>query len=334
MELAPLPGQWDEEGRYTPSEAEVEQGMKEWHMTEGQEVLVWHWLKRLRENTFLATAMYFAFQWRGLPGVFLCLSTAASTRLSKENAKVENLLNMGGVALPEYLLFDVYFYPDLVFGNLDGFKCPDARHLGNLRDVFDHLCAEARIANWMQVVFTGQGSWLYAGFRRLLQLLGVPVHAEVVSGLSYRRIASLDVFVATHTGAMGMMPPPMALWTASYDDDGITYFPQQDHWWHMPVWRSVGQAHALNCMDYQVNLSIHPHMQRVLSEMVCHARTGDPTAARRIRTLLGHIPPEVLRQGPHVAVLRPLINNDGQRRMLAISDGRIPEDEERKTSAL
>eukprot|EP00959_Pyramimonas_sp_CCMP1952_P440547 9223540-Pyramimonas_sp.AAC.1 len=78
---------------------------------------------------------------------------------------------------------------------------------------------------------------------------------------------------------MGMGPPPMALWTASYDDtNSITYFPKQDHWWHMPVWRSAGQGDASNIMDYQVDLSIHPQAQRALTEMVRHARAGGAAA--------------------------------------------------------
>ena len=248
---------------------------------------------------------------------------------------IQNQINMGGIQNPEWLWFAVYFYPGLVFGNISGFADPAATYLGTLSYVFQLLCTQAGIQNWRSHVFVGNGGWVYGGLRRLLQLLRIHVHSEVVSGLSYRRMASLDVFVATHTGAMGMGPPAMALWNASDDvKDGITYFPKQDHWWHMPVWRSAGQGDASNIMDYQVDLSIHPQVQRVLAEMVRHARAGDAAAVRRIGHLLGHMTPDVFLQASQMAVLRPLTNNDGQRGMRPITDGSIPEEEERRNSKL
>ena len=84
MALVPISGQWDEEGRYTPSDDEVEQGMARWHMRPGDEGLVWHWLKSLRENTFLATALYFPYQWQGIMGVFLCLAWYSATSTVSE----------------------------------------------------------------------------------------------------------------------------------------------------------------------------------------------------------------------------------------------------------
>ena len=248
---------------------------------------------------------------------------------------VENQRRMGGIQTPEWLAFTVYFYPDLVFGNLRGFGDPAAQCLGTLSDVFHRLCTDAGIADWRRHVFVGHGDWVYAGLRKLLLLLKIPVHAEVVSGLSYRRMASLDVFVATHTGAMGILPPAMALWNASDDvKDGITYFPKQDHWWHMPVWRSVGQADSWNLMDYQVDLRIAPHVQGVLAVMDRHARTGDEVTRRRIGTMLRHLSPEVLLPGAHMAALRPLTFNEGQRGIPPIRDRRMLEDEERRDSAL
>ena len=329
-------GHWDEQtGEYTPSHEEVAEGMRRWEIAPGGDRLVWNWLKVLRETTWLANAVYFPCMWQRIMGVCLCLSTPESTRESKENGMVENQRRMGGIRTPEWLAFTVYFYPGLVFGNLLGFRDPDAECLGTLSDVFHRLCTQAGIANWRRHVFVGHGGWVYAGLRTLLQLLGIPVHAEVVSGLSYRRMASLDVFVATHTGAMGMGPPAMAMWNASDDvKDGITYFPKQDHWWHMPVWRSGGQADSSNLMDYQVDLSIQPHVQGVLAEMERHARTGDEVTRRRIGTMLRHLSPEVLLPGAQMAALRPLTFNDGQRGILPIRDRRMPEDEERRDASL
>ena len=127
----------------------------------------------------------------------------------------------------------------------------------------------------------------------------------------------------------------MALWNASDDvKDGITYFPKQDHWWHMPVWRSVGQADSWNVMDYQVDLGMPPHVQGVLAVMDRHARPGDEVTRRRIGTLLGHLSPYVLLPGAQLAAVRPLTFNEGHRGIRAIRDRRMPEDEEQRDSSL
>ena len=173
---------------------------------------------------------------------------------------VENQRRYGGIDTPEYLFYEVYFYPGMVFGNLAGFVDSRALPLGTLGHVFNQLCTQARIASWGQDVFVRPGGWVYGGFRTLMQRLRVPVHAEVVSGLSYRRLASLDVFMAIHTAAMGMGPSPMAQWIVSHEDaDRIRYYPQQDQWWHMPVWRPAGQPGTNNILDYQADVSMPPN---------------------------------------------------------------------------
>ena len=200
---------------------------------------------------------------------------------------VENQRRYGGIDTPEYLFYEVFFYPGMVFGNLAGFVDSHAQPLGTLAHVFNQLCTQARIASWGQDVFVRPGGWAYGGFRTLMQRLRVPVHAEVVSGLSYRRLASLDVFMAIHTAAMGMGPPPMALWTVSNEDaDGIQHYPQQDQWWHMPVWRPADQwaawwikgSGASNIIDYQAVGRMHPNSRAAERRI---ERAADAAAERR-----------------------------------------------------
>ena len=117
-----MAGHWDEQsGEYTPSFEEVDECMRRWGMPGGEENKVFHWLKQLAENRSYATAVYFPFVWQAVMGVFLCLSTAESTRERASNGMVENQRRMGGIRTPEWLAFSVYFYPGLVFGNLLGF---------------------------------------------------------------------------------------------------------------------------------------------------------------------------------------------------------------------
>ena len=257
----------EQSGEYTPSPEEVDEGMRRWGMPDGEENKVFHWLKQLAENRGYATAVYFPFVWQAVRGVFLCISTDESMGERTSNGMVDNQRRMGGIETPEWLAFSVFFYPGLVFGNFSGFNDPQAQPLGTLANVLDRLCADAGIRDWRRYVFVQPGGWVYAGLRHLLHLLRIPFHAELASGMSKRRIASLDVFVATHTGALGMDPQPMIRWNASHDvtDGIIQYFPNQDHWWHLPVWRSEGQYEHGNIMDYQVDPSIPPQRQGVLA---------------------------------------------------------------------
>ena len=113
-------------------------------------------------------------------------------------------------------------------------------------------------------------TFLKAGLRMLFEYLRVPIFAEVVSGLSYRRFASLDVYVAMYTSAMGMQPQPMVVWNAAYEDNqGIIQYPIQDQWWSMPVWRSMCQL-GLNLLDYQVGgipAPVQATVQGVLTDL-------------------------------------------------------------------
>ena len=74
---------------------------------------------------------------------------------------------------------------------------------------------------------------------------------------------------------------------------GCAYFPQQEHWWHMPVWRPVGQADSRDVMDYQVDLSMPPPVREVLAVMERHARTADEATWRRMSAMLRHCMPKM-----------------------------------------
>ena len=76
------------------------------------------------------------------------------------------------------------------------------------------------------------------------------------------------------------------------------------------------------------------NVQGVLAVMERHARMGDEVTRRRIGTLLGHLPPDVLLPGAQLAALRPLTFNEGQRGIRAIRDRRMPEDEEQRDASL
>ena len=302
--------------------------MRAWGIAAGREGMVFRWIKQLKESTWFATAVYFPCMWEGVMGLCLCLSSPESTRMAKENGMIHNQLNRGGIPNPEWLWFWVYFYPGLVFGNIDGFSDIRARYIGTLADVFDRLCIDTLgMADWRKHVFVRDRGWVYGGLRTLMNLLGIPQHAEVVSGLSYRRMASLDVFVAIQSNNMGIVPPGMSLWNAQDDGRrGMNYLPDQDHWWHMPVWRPVGQKDSRDIMDYQVDLGMPPPVQAVLAAMERQARTADAASWRRMSATLRHLlPADVSPPGPQMAVLRQL---------RPVRDPRMLEDDPERESSL
>ena len=232
----------------------------------------------------MASAVYFAHRWQGSPGTFLCISTQESTAASKYNSNPRNQVGMEGIQNPEWLSFQAYFYAGLAFGNYEGFNNPGAVCLGTLGDVLQSLCTEARMQDWRALVYVRHGGWVYGGLRHVLSRLGVGVHGEVVSGLSYQRLRSLDVYVSTHSGLTGTGPSPMARWNVAYDDP--TWVPAQDQWWHMPVWRSTGQV-DVHVLDYQPEFRSHS----LLSILDAVRPAMNPMVSRRLGIVIRHVHP-------------------------------------------
>lgn len=309
-------GQWDADtGRYTPSDQEVDEKMEQWGMEERDRPAVFFWVRKLAEQSWFACAVYFPLVWEGIAGVCLCLSTPESTRQSKYNGEVENQRRMHGILHPEWLQFEVWFYPGLVFGNFRDFGNPNARRVGLLGDVLYQLSMSARIPDFNNYVFVPPGAWVYGNLCRLLHTLGINLVAEVMSGISYRRLASLDVFVGIWYPAMGMNPPAMARWNAAFEPtDRIRQYPSQEYWWYMPVWRSEGQyedGNHGNILDYQPDPSIPPHVQNVLATYNAHARMGNHGTNRRIAAMMGHIVGDVL--PPRLPALGAMRDQGGMR---------------------
>ena len=119
---------------------DVARAMYEWNVPPASENAVYVWLKMLAESRWFASGIYFPAVWNGVLGVFLCVSTAESTRVSKANSQVdEEMRRRGGIKTPEWLYFDVFFYANLAFGNLHGFRDPEGRFLGTLAYVLEQL---------------------------------------------------------------------------------------------------------------------------------------------------------------------------------------------------
>ena len=282
-------------GEYFPSESEVRQSMERW--SSPNEMYVRQWLKMCGSSRWFACGIYFPMVWEGVAGVCLALSSGMSTRQSKINNDPEYQHGMGGIPFPEWLYFDAYFYGNAVFGNMLAFRDETrGRRIGSLWDVFDTLCTAAGIDAWEAYAVVRPGQWVYRGMRYLLCVLGVRIHAEIVSGLSYRALATLDVFVSYHASSMGLDPQKMVIWNVSNEDGPEMRYPSQDHWWWMPVWRPYGQSDEYpNLLDYP---SLPPQAHNVLAVSLPFASTGLP-ASRRIHNILGHLGPVGYQPGPH-----------------------------------
>ena len=316
-----MSGHGDGVAEYTPSPEDVARAMYEWNVPPASENAVYVWLKMLAESRWFASGIYFPAVWNGVLGVFLCVSTAESTRVSKANSQVdEEMRRRGGIKTPEWLYFDVFFYANLVFGNVQGFgdagRQPPGVFVGTLAYVLEHLCQIAGLRDWVNDVFVRHGQWMYGGLRRILDRLRIPVHAEVVSGLSYRALMSLDVFIGIHATGMGYEPQGMALWVAS-GDPGV--YPTQDQWWWMNVYRPWGQQ--ANLLDYRLDLGITVQVDALLAVFPL-AATGPTAATRRMSTLLAHLPDSQLAR--RMAAQLP---GHTPARIRAITDGRSEEEQ-------
>ena len=312
-----MDGDWDAAGEYTPSQQEVDQRMADWNVPRGGENYVAVWLTSLAQSRWFATGLYFPAVWMGEAGLCLCVSTAASTRVSKANSEPdETMKRRGGIDTPEWLYYDVFFYAGLVFGNFHGFRDAGGRCLGHLEYVLAQLSATAGIRDWSRDVFVRHGEWMYGGLRRIFDRLRIGIHAEVVSGLSYRALMCLDVFIGIHAPSLGYEPQGMALWVAS-GEPGV--FPTQDQWWYQDVFRSWGQSQYGNLMDYRLDLGITVQVPGVLS-LFPLAAPGPPSVSRRMSVVLGHLPDAASRRMASVLVSRlpPRVSPP----IRAITDGR------------
>ena len=304
-----------------PTPEQVAESMREWDVPASGEHAVIHWLRMLAESRWFATGIYFPVSWNGDMGVCLCVSTPEVARVSKANLVVDEYKrSRRGIDTPEWLLHDVYFYANIVFGNFHGFRHASGRFLGTMEYVLDQLCRTAGIVDWRRDVFVPDGEWMYGGLRRVLARLRIPVHAEVVSGLSYRALSSLDVFIAIHSPSMGYEPAGMALWVAS---GAPRRFPTQDQWWFQDVFRPWGESQYGNLLDYRVDFASSGNVPAVLAVYPL-AVTGSASASMRMRVVLGHVPDLAMarRMASQLPPVRPHVSPQQR----AIMDGREEEE--------
>ena len=247
--------------------ANPEQGLHTERQVSWNTFLVMQYMKKVIEQTYLAGAFYFPTMYNDVVGVMLCVSSAASTTLSKLNVNTSMQIINNGIQRPEYLAFDAYFYAGLNVGNIRGFTdgMYEVFAAGTMEDVLEALAREAGITNWRELLHVEDGMLIYQGLRRLLNLLGVPVYVHVTSGLSWHKYAACDVYVSMHSPAMEIDECKPAWWLvcdpAPYPWD--RYVPNQDEWFALYTWESYGQQERQLTNDYQVDLRIPRGVQEV-----------------------------------------------------------------------
>jgi hypothetical protein len=285
-------------GEYYPSDDEVRYSMERWHTPPNHEAYARRWLKQCGSERWFACGIFFPILWEGVKGVCLAVSSVMSTRQSKTNNDPDYQHSMGGIPEPEWLYFDAFFYAHAVFGNFSVFQDERlGKPIGYLLHVFDTLCTARGIVAWKANLFVHPGQWVYSSMRYLLGQLGIPIHAEIVSGLSYRALATLDVFIAYHAAFMGTDPQKMAIWNVSPEVGPEMKYPRQDQWWWLPVWRSFGQSDEYpNMLDYP---ALPPQVHNVLALALPYASPGS-LASRRIGNIIGHLGAHGYQPGPHL----------------------------------
>ena len=152
-------GTYDADGIYICGPKDVEEGMRRWGVS--QYFAGW-WMSKLKTDTYLAKAVYFAGTHDDREGVYLCESTPKATTLSAYNAIPAHQVANNGMPYPEYMQFSVLFFPGMYFGNISGFT--DTRYrgywLGTMEDVLAKLCSARGIHNWRNIIHVQLGEYI------------------------------------------------------------------------------------------------------------------------------------------------------------------------------
>ena len=154
----PKKGHWIDNEQYEPSAEEVAWGMSYWELYDGMELPAKEWFKYVAENTYTARSVLFTGKYMEMDGVFFAASCAASTMLSKQNADVFTQVRNEGIPMPEYMLYDVFFYEGMIIDNVHGCFNPKYHPIrtGTLQEYLAFRCAEEGIDDWIRYATTGK----------------------------------------------------------------------------------------------------------------------------------------------------------------------------------
>ena len=192
------------------------------------------WIAHVSQNTCYTVARIMEGERGGIPGLFVCVSTAASANQAKDNAANKVIL------VPEYFLYDVWFHERVSMYNFYGIGWGGVR-IGTLEEVLHDMSMNAGMPDWRLVFAPKVGEYHNQQLHRLLVRLGIQFHILITTGLSYYRYRAIDVYTR---GIVGDAAVP------DYEAHDVVYasvdpyqrpIPRAADWWMYYLREHIGQ---------------------------------------------------------------------------------------------
>jgi hypothetical protein len=236
------------DAQYSPDQ--VRKCMALWGMLAGMyEDTLW-WMSQLDNHSYFAKAWLIPWTMHGQHGIMVAASTPESNRAFKESVLVNE--QNGVISMPEWLYFEVFWYPNLCLFNIAGLTDPMYgvyRQPQPLGDILSGVFAARGIHNWQQrFCYLVDGSY-HQPFRALLREVGVFHWAEVTVGISWFGYMGLDLYIKMFSGGMPA-PAHEAHWLLNCEEPPDTrYFRAPEDWYMCRTWISKGQRDSISEYD-------------------------------------------------------------------------------------
>ena len=151
------------------------------------------WIQHLTVFTYYAKAYLLPYVMNGVSGVFVFQTTPASTTYYNQNMKH---MSSGGssISSPSWLHLAVSLVPGMALfefcrlGSLGGY-------LGYAFAVLPDLFARHGITKALQSYGSISSAYEHSMLREVFRDMGIPVWLEIVSGLSWKALYGIDVYL-------------------------------------------------------------------------------------------------------------------------------------------
>ena len=151
------------------------------------------WIRHLMVVTYYAKAYLLPYAMNGVSGVLVFQTTPASTRYYNQNMQH---VSSGGYSIshPSWLHLAVSFFPGMALfefcrlGSSGGY-------LGAASEVLPDLFARHGITKALQSYGSISSAYEHSMLRQVFRDMGIPVWLEIVSGLSWKALYGIDVYL-------------------------------------------------------------------------------------------------------------------------------------------
>ena len=133
--------------------------------------------------------------------------------------------------------------------------------IGTFEQVLEEYARAKGIPAWRMHTKVQDGEYVHMALRRTLGTLGIPMHAEVLAGLSYRAFRGVDVYRNFWSEGMPLSDVHASHWVVCQQsqEHGQRYALRPENWFHGNVWLPYDQKDDV--LEWQC--SIHPAVREI-----------------------------------------------------------------------